>query len=92
MAERKRMEAPPTVCGASNRAAFGAETAIYLFNYAITLSTGRKLTYPVELLTFQVNRAVGTLEYNFIFSPDGRKPCQCELDEARLVSSRLYRT
>jgi len=70
----------------------GAQTAIYLFNYAITLSTGRKLTYPVELLTFQVNRAVGTLEYNFIFSPDGRKPCQCELDEARLVSSRLYRT
>lgn len=70
----------------------GAETAIYLVNYAIRLSTGKKLEYPVEVLTFQVNRAVGTLQYDFIVSPDGRKPCQCELDEARLVSSRLYRT
>lgn len=70
----------------------GSQTAIYLVDYVITLSDGTRQEYPVELITFQVGRAVGALQFNFIFSPDGSRPCQCELDEARLVSSRLYRT
>jgi hypothetical protein len=70
----------------------GTQTAMYLVEYAITLSTGRKLKYPVDVLTFQTNRAVGTLQFDFVFSPDGSKPCQCELQEANLVASRLHGT
>jgi len=70
----------------------GTQTAMYLLNYAITLSDGTKLEYPLDVLTFQVHRAVGTLQYDFVFSPDGYKPCPCELGEANLVASRLYRT
>jgi hypothetical protein len=72
--------------------AIGARTAIYLVSYAITISDGTRVEYPTEYLTFQIGRAVGGVSYTRVFSPDGSRPCQCELDEARLVASRLYRT
>jgi hypothetical protein len=73
-----------------NAPPIGTQTAIYLVGYEITLSDGRKAGYPVELLTFQVGRAIGTVSYNLVFSPDGSRPCRCELQEANLVASRLY--
>ncbi|MEO8290462.1 MAG: hypothetical protein ABI649_05640 [Gaiellaceae bacterium] len=72
--------------------AIGARTAIYLVSYAITISDGTRVEYPTEYLSFQVGRAVGGVSYTMVFSPDGSRPCECELDEARLMASRLYRT
>ena len=72
--------------------AIGSQTAIYLVGFVITLSDGTRVEYPVELLNFQMGRAIGSLQYTLVFSPDGSRPCECELDEARLVSSRLART
>jgi hypothetical protein len=72
--------------------AIGSQTAIYLVGYVITVSDGTRYVYPVELLNFQTGRAIGSLQYTLVFSPDGSRPCKCELDEARLVSSRLSRT
>ena len=69
--------------------AIGSQTAIYLVGYVITVSDGTKYVYPVELLNFQIGRAIGSHQYTLVFSPDGSRPCECELDEARLVSSRL---
>jgi hypothetical protein len=72
--------------------AIGSQTAIYLVGYVITVSDGTRYVYPVELLNFQMGRAIGSHQYTLVFSPDGSRPCECELDEARLVSSRLSRT
>lgn len=72
--------------------AIGSKTAIYVVGYVITLSDGTRYEYPVELLNFQTGRAIGSHQYTLVFSPDGSRPCECELDEARLVSSRLART
>lgn len=69
--------------------AIGSQTAIYLVGYVITVSDGTRYVYPVELLNFQMGRAIGSHQYTLVFSPDGSRPCECELDEARLVSSRL---
>ena len=71
--------------------ALGARTAIYVVAYAVTLSDGSKFEYPVELLTFQVGRAVAALDFSLIPSDEASRPCSCELDEARLVASRLDR-
>jgi hypothetical protein len=70
--------------------AIGEQTMIYLVGYEITLSDGTRAGYPVELLTFQTGRAVGSLSYALVFSPDGSRPCQCEMQEANLVASRLH--
>jgi hypothetical protein len=70
----------------------GSQTAIYLVGYRITLSDGSRWEWPVEMLTFRVGRAIGALQYIGVVSPDGSRPCQCELDEARLVASRLSQT
>ena len=70
----------------------GARTAIYVIAYVITLSDGRLFEYPVDVITFQVGRAVGAVSFNLVPSDDGLRPCACELEEARLVASRLYRT
>jgi hypothetical protein len=69
----------------------GAKTAIFLVGFRITLSTGQRVAYPVEILKFQMNRGVGTLSYDFIRAGDPNRPCQCELNEARLVAGRLMR-
>jgi hypothetical protein len=69
----------------------GAKTAIFLVGFRITLSTGQTVAYPVEILKFQMNRGVGTLSYDFIRPGDPNRPCQCELNEARLVAGRLMR-
>jgi hypothetical protein len=70
----------------------GSQTAIYVINYIITLSDGTRYEYPVDVVTFQVGRAVGAVSFSFVPSDDDSRPCSCELDEARLVASRLYRT
>jgi hypothetical protein len=70
----------------------GAQTAMYLIDYVLTMSDGTRQEYPVDVRTFQVGHAVGAVSFNFIASPDGSRPCECELAEARLVSSRLYQT
>ena len=70
----------------------GSQTAIYLVGYSIALSDGSRWEWPVEMLTFRVGRAIGALQYIGVVSPDGSRPCQCELDEARVVASRLSRT
>jgi hypothetical protein len=69
----------------------GAKTAIFLVGFRIILSTGQRVAYPVEILKFQMNRGVGTLSYDFIRAGDPNRPCQCELNEARLVAGRLMR-
>lgn len=69
----------------------GARTAIYLIDYVTRLSDGSRQDYPVEMLTFQIGRAVGGVSFSFVPSDDGLRPCSCELNEARLVVSRLGR-
>jgi hypothetical protein len=70
----------------------GSQTAHYVVGYMLTLQDGTKQPYPVDLVTFQLGRAVGALSFNFVPSEDGSRPCPCELDHARVVASRLYRT
>jgi hypothetical protein len=70
----------------------GSQTAHYVIGYELTLQDGTRQSYPVDMLTFQVGRAVGALSFNFVPSEDGSRPCPCELEHARLVASRLYRT
>jgi hypothetical protein len=69
----------------------GARTAHYVIGYVITTDKG-SYEYPVDVLTFQMGRAIGALSFSFVPSDDGRRPCACELDEARLVASRLNDT
>jgi hypothetical protein len=69
--------------------AIGSQTTIYVIGYELTLSSGRKMEYPLDLLTFQVGRSVAGLGFNLISSEDDSRPCPCELEEARLVASRL---
>lgn len=70
----------------------GAQTTHYVLAYAVKLPDGTRQEYPVDVLTFRAGRAVGALAYNFVFSPDGSRPCTCELVEARLVAGRLLRS
>jgi hypothetical protein len=69
----------------------GSRTAIYVVGYLLTLANGRKQPYPVDMLAFHVGRAVGVVSFTLVPSDDGSRPCSCELDEARLVASRLSR-
>jgi hypothetical protein len=69
----------------------GARTAIYVVGYVLTLADGRTLDYPVDILTFQIGRAVGALSFSLVPSDDGLRPCSCELDHARVVASRVNR-
>jgi hypothetical protein len=70
----------------------GARTVHYVIGFMVTSKDGTKQPYPMDFVTFQMERAVGVLQFNFIPSPDGSRPCQCELDHARAVASRLYTT
>ena len=72
-----------------HRPQLGDRTAVYLLGFRITGTSGGHETYPVELLNVQVGRAVVSLFYAFIFSPDGSRPCGCELRDAAKVISRL---
>jgi len=69
--------------------ALGEQTAIYLLGYSLRGKTGGTQGYPVELLSFRRGRAVVSLGYSFVFSEDGSRPCTCELNDARVVASRL---
>lgn len=69
----------------------GSRTANYVLGYLITLSDGSQMLYPVDVLTFQIGRAVGTVSFDLVPSDDGSRPCSCEIDEARVIVSRLAR-
>ncbi len=73
------------------RPALGSRTAIFLVGYILTFPNGTQKPHPVEFLTFQTGRAVGALSYSFVSPDDPSRPCQCELNQARLLASRLYR-
>jgi hypothetical protein len=69
----------------------GGRTAIYLMGFQLRGTSGGTENYPVEVLSVQVGRAVVNLFYAFIYSPDGSRPCDCELRDAAKVVSRLAR-
>jgi len=69
--------------------ALGEQTAIYLLGYSLRGKTGGTQGYPVEFLSFRRGRAVVSLGYSFVYSEDGSRPCDCELNDARVVSARL---